>query len=133
MIEIPVPIRLRSEANLKQNPYVANKRHKEHKMLVRTFLNVYYDNSVQLPCVITLTRCAPRKLDSDDNLPMAFKYVKDEISDYLLGNVYSLKGKRLHGRNDDNEKITWKYSQEKTIKELPYIKIKIEPCNITPA
>ena len=48
--------------------------------------------------VITLTRIAPRKLDSD-NLCGALKAVRDGIADAL-------------GINDGSERVEWKYSQE---------------------
>ena len=48
---------------------------------------------------ITLTRLAPRKLDSD-NLAGACKSIRDGIADAL-------------GMDDGDERLTWEYAQEK--------------------
>ena len=123
-MEIKIPIRLVSEANTKENHYKSNKRHQEQKFLVKTFMNMACD-SFDLPCHVTLIRCAPRTFDSD-NLQTAFKYIRDAVSEHVTGCT-------IAGRADNDSRITWEYCQEKNSKELPYIKIKIEPCNITPA
>ena len=49
------------------------------------------------PITITLTRIAPRKLDSD-NLAGGFKAVRDGIADWL-------------GTDDGHESLTWLYAQ----------------------
>lgn len=53
----------------------------------------------KLPCTIRLVRIAPRKLDKDDNLNMAFKSVRDGICDWLLV-------------DDRDDRIGWDYDQE---------------------
>lgn len=68
-----------------------------------------------LPLKITLTRIAPRKLDKDDNLPMAWKAIKDGICDYL-------------GVDDRTKGIVWVYAQRKPSQPRTYhIKITFEP------
>jgi hypothetical protein len=51
------------------------------------------------PFVVTLTRIAPRKLDSD-NLNSAFKAMRDGIADWLCV-------------DDGHESVTWVYAQRK--------------------
>lgn len=51
----------------------------------------------ELPCVVTLTRIAPRRLD-DDGLTAALKSCRDGVADWL--------------RVDDrDERVTWEYRQ----------------------
>lgn len=52
-----------------------------------------------LPCVVTITRVAPRTLD-DDNLRGALKSARDGIADRL-------------GAKDNDPRITWVYGQRK--------------------
>lgn len=69
------------------------------------------------PYTVRFTRLAPRRLDSD-NLIMAFKKIRDELSDSLnpdnLHYYVDKKGKvkQLKGRNDDDPEVTWEYAQE---------------------
>ncbi len=51
-----------------------------------------------LPCIIKLTRIAPRFLDSFENLPMSLKYVNDAICELLV------PGKAI-GRADGDKRI----------------------------
>ena len=52
-----------------------------------------------LPCVITLTRIGPRRLDSD-NLAAIFKALRDGIADRLEV-------------DDGDPRVTWRYAQER--------------------
>lgn len=53
------------------------------------------------PCRVTFTRIAPRPLDKSDNLPNAFKAMRDELA-------------RCIGlRNDAGPEVEWKYRQLK--------------------
>ncbi len=60
--------------------------------------------TIPLPCVVRMTRIAPRALD-DDNIRSAFKGIRDRISFYLTG--------KDRGRGDSDPGITWIYAQEK--------------------
>lgn len=94
-----------TEANTFENYYISNKRHKQQKRDVNLYfrnINVYKN----VPIVIKLIRISPRKLDSHDNLPMAFKYVVDAIADLVN------PGKAA-GRADDSKLIQWEFDQEK--------------------
>jgi hypothetical protein len=52
-----------------------------------------------LPCVVTVTRVAPRALDGHDGLPASLKGVVDGVTDYLLV------------KSDADPRIEWKYAQ----------------------
>ena len=103
-IEVKIPIRLVSEANISDHWTKKHKRKQKVRLLLLSYLPDL--SKCQLPCKVTLTRIAPRKLDKEDNLPMAFKYVKDFLADKLI------PGKAA-GRSDDDERIEWNYEQEK--------------------
>lgn len=57
-------------------------------------------------------------LDDEDNLPIAFKWIKDEIGACLFPDkVVKYRGRRnvVHNKGyaDSNHLIQWKYKQEK--------------------
>lgn len=54
---------------------------------------------VTLPCVVTLTRIAPRQMDGD-NLQGALKGVRDQVAQQL-------------GVDDRDARVTWVYGQER--------------------
>jgi hypothetical protein len=66
-----------------------------------------------VPCTITITRLGPRKLD-DDNLASSAKHVRDGIADKL-------------GVDDGDDRLTWRYSQEKSSTYGVRIKIEAAP------
>lgn len=93
MIAYELPLRIES---------VANKREHWGKRAARTKLHRFAAIAVQphpLPCVVTLVRIAPRKLDGD-NLQAGFKALRDGIA------------KRL-GVDDADPRVEWKYDQER--------------------
>lgn len=105
LISFTAPIELVSEANLCEHWVKSHKRHKRQKKLVAYYMSqlmLYRD----IPLTVKLIRISPRKLDKDENLPMAFKWVKDAIADILI------PGKAA-GRADDSSLYKWKFAQEK--------------------
>lgn len=102
-VEIILPIRTVSEANCTQHWRLKHKRHKKQKRLVYLMLRPKR-NLLKLPCHITLTRYAPRKLDKHDNLPMSLKWLTDSCCEILTGDYRP-------GRADDNEGIKVTYDQ----------------------
>jgi len=116
LISFTLPIKVVSEANTFEHWTKGHKRHKNQKRIVAYMmsnLSLYRD----MPLTIKLIRISPRKLDSDDNLPMAFKWVKDAIADILI------PGKRA-GRADDSSLFKWEFDQEKG--EVKENKIRVE-------
>jgi|SRR6185369_3416100 len=63
-----------------------------------------YRNGFKLPCLVKLTRYAPKKLDKFDNLPMSLKYVLDAVCAVITGDYRP-------GRADSCEQIDVKYDQ----------------------
>ena len=100
-----LPIKTASEANSSEHWTKKAKRHR----LQKQWINAAYHHDrpqIALPATIVLTRISPRKLDVQDNLPMAFKGIVDSLSEC----IYPGKGA---GRADDSKDLTWEYRQEK--------------------
>jgi hypothetical protein len=112
-----IDIKTVSEANSTQHWSTKHKRHKQQQFFVRAAY-MQYMSYVKVPCNVTLTRLAPHDLDSD-NLQMAFKWIRDEISELILPEhckeFVDAKGniRKLKGRADSDERITWDYKQTK--------------------
>lgn len=84
-------------------------------MFVRLAFNEL-EEKIPLPCRVVLTRLSKRFLDQGDNLPMAFKYIRDQVADCLLPGL-------AIGQADASPLITWEYAQEK--RALQGIRIEI--------
>lgn len=99
---IRLPIHTRSEANLREHWRLRAKRTQNQRYAARALtwhaaLNA--QRPVGLPADITLTRIAPRRLDSD-NLAGSLKAVRDGIADGL-------------GIDDGHILMAWHYKQRK--------------------
>lgn len=113
-----LPIKTASEANSSEHWTRKAKRHRLQKRWVKA---AFHRERPQLaiPAHVVLTRIAPRSLDSQDNLPMSFKYIADSIAEELTGNY-------VPGRADDDKRITWEYKQEKGAVKEYGVKIEIQ-------
>ena len=67
---------------------------------------------VELPCVVTLTRCGSRQLD-DDNLRACLKAVRDGVADRL-------------GVPDNDPRVQWRYDQAKCKRVDVGVRIELE-------
>jgi hypothetical protein len=105
IVEWNLNIKTVSEANCSEHWSRKHKRHKSQKKSIRIQF-IYLKPNIFLPCHVKLIRISPRLLDQDDNLPCAFKWIKDEIAAHLTGNF-------VPGRADEDYRISWSYSQEK--------------------
>lgn len=114
-IEVVVPVFTVSEANCFEHWTAKSKRHSTQKFQVRMALQRFLAPGT-LPCQIVLTRYAPHRLDKRDNLPMAFKYITDQICELLIPGLAA-------GRADDDDRISVTYAQEESTRYG--IKIKI--------
>lgn len=106
MIELP----LRIES-------VANKREHWSKRAARTKLHRFAAVAVPahpLPCVVTLTRIAPRELDGD-NLQSGFKALRDGIADRL-------------GVKDNDPRIEWRYRQARGRAKEYAARVEVSPA-----
>ncbi len=117
-LEITMPIITVSEANggvkkaYKRNGKTCYKaehwsdksfRHRLQKGSVALLLRPHRD-CLSMPCHITLTRYAPRKLDKFDNLPMSMKYILDSICEIITNDFRP-------GRADSHEGLSVEYDQ----------------------
>jgi hypothetical protein len=93
-----VPIRIESVANLREHWSERAKRAREHKTAVWYSLRAARAPH-SLPCIVTLTRIAPRALDGD-NLQSGLKAARDGVALWLQV-------------DDADERITWRYRQRK--------------------
>lgn len=91
-----------SEANSREHWAAKAKRVKLHRDTAYVVIRKALEYCKPLPCVVTLTRVAPRMLD-DDNLRQAMKAIRDGIADWL-------------GVDDRSPLIRWEYGQEKASK-----------------
>lgn len=98
LVVFTVPVRAVAEVNAREHWRARQKRAKEHRRA--TMLHACAASMVrpQLPVVVTLTRLAPRRMDSD-NAVGACKHVRDGVADWL-------------GVNDGDPRIEWVYGQE---------------------
>jgi len=105
--KLNLPIKTISEANDPSPRKVKWKRHLVQKYWIKVgFKNEFHMRKPKLPVHIKLIRYAPGLLDAHDNLPMAFKWVFDEICSQLIPGLKA-------GRADDDKRITVEYHQIK--------------------
>lgn len=113
ILSLILPIRIVSEANSREHWRRRNKRKQAQQREVDIeWKQAMRGRSVPLPCVVTLTRIAPRLYD-DDNLRGAFKGIRDQIA-------------RLVGVDDADERIKFEYRQERRAPKQYDIFIEVE-------
>ena len=98
---IEMDIRVVSEANLREHWRPRARRSQGQRSAAMVYCLERFGRNWKPtpPLTITLTRIAPRRLDSD-NLARAFKSVRDGIADAL-------------GIDDGDERLTWVYNQHR--------------------
>ena len=95
MVEYRIPIKLPSLLNMRASWRAISKLKKAQRLATRIALNGLV--VPPMPCVVTITRIGPRRLD-DDNLAGACKYVRDQIATMI-------------GVDDGSPLYTWRYEQ----------------------
>lgn len=110
---VRVPIRIESVDNLREHWSARAKRTREQRAAVWYALRAAKAPH-QLPCTVTLTRIAPRTLDSHDNLRAGLKASADACADWL--EVL-----------DKDERITWSYSQARGKAREYALHVEIQP------
>ncbi len=117
-----LPLRTVSEANKSEHWTISSRRHRQQQFFIRA-LFTQEARKITLPCVCTMIRLTGhygRFLDVEENLPMCFKFVKDEIGACLFPDkVVTYKKKNgttatNKGHCDSSPLIIWKYGQEKS-------------------
>lgn len=100
MITLRFDIETVSEANRAGHEHW-RRRQKRAKAQRHAFRYLWKQQSppkVTLPTTVTFIRYATRRLDHGDNLPMAFKHVRDELAAII-------------GIDDSDERIEWRHEQ----------------------
>lgn len=88
------------------------RKHAQQQEVMVEMSNAMLGRRVNLPCLVTLTRIGPKKLDKD-NLANSFKAVQDQVA------------KSLGVDDGDESKIDWKYDQIAVSKRHYQVKIDI--------
>lgn len=94
-MRIELPIIAVSEANRRDHWATKARRVKAHRNAAWALCPVY-----PLPCIVTITRVAPRAMDEHDNLPASLKACVDGIAQRL-------------GIKDNDPRVEWRYAQAK--------------------
>lgn len=102
-LTVQMPIKLVSEANAREHHMRRSGRAKVQRSNAKLFLQQVIRSTGDvlpgLPLIVTLSRIAPRKLDSDNHVGSC-KHTRDGIADYF-------------GVNDrDEDKIKWLYGEQ---------------------
>ena len=101
-----IPAKTISESNSSEHWVKKANRHKIQKWMVKKAFRDH-NLSFTLPVEVTITRIAPKSLDSHDNLPISQKWICDQIAAEIT-------------------EITWKYQQKKgKVKEYA-VEVEIE-------
>ncbi len=96
---VELPLRTVNPLNRREHWAERARRAREHRQT--TFYALKAAKAPHaLPCVVTVTRIAPRPLDKHDGLPASLKGTVDGVADYLLC-------------NDNDPRITWRYAQRR--------------------
>lgn len=103
IVQWKIPMKTVSEANNFEHWRDKYNRHKDQKKWIWIFFN-RETRPITLPCTVVMIRHAKNMLDKEDNLPMAFKWIKDYIADKLIPGLPP-------GRADNDPRITWEYDQ----------------------
>jgi hypothetical protein len=112
VIEVTIPIRIESVANLREHHMARARRARAHRQAVHWALRAEAIlKGTTGPLTITLTRIAPRSLDLDNAIG-GMKAARDGIADFL-------------GRDDGDPLLTWKYGQDKA-KGTYALRVRIE-------
>lgn len=115
MIAVTLPIRAESVSNLREHWVKRAGRAKSHRMQAWAELRAA-DKEPRLlgPVTVTLTRIAPRPLDSHDNLRASLKAVVDGAADWL-------------GVKDNDPRVSWAYAQERAAPKTYAVRIEVAP------
>lgn len=113
-----IPIKTCDETNAYENPHMKTRRHNQQQFFIRQQFKSEA-RELPLPCSITFVRLGPKFMDEEDNLRMAFKWIKDELGALIFPEkvVYYItkKGKAMcnKGHADSDPRIKWQYDQQK--------------------
>lgn len=116
MILVTYPEKIVSEANQREHWRPKAARAKLHRVNAWAAMRQAggFIGAPELlgPLRITMTRIAPRELDSD-NLASGFKASRDGVADWL-------------GIDDGDKRLTWEYQQRKGMPKQYAVEIRVE-------
>ena len=112
VIEAELPLKLVSGMNVREHWGARKRRAEEHRGVTKLRLQAAVKPYATMCAVITITRIAPRPLDSD-NLAASAKHVRDGIAD-------------AYGLDDRNPRLAWNYAQERGRPKYYGVRIRIE-------
>jgi hypothetical protein len=101
-----IPMKIISESNNFDHWTKKRKRSIVHKERIWNEWIIQGKPEIIPPCIVKLSRIAPRMLDEEDNLRTAFKHIKDHIADIIIPFL-------APGRADGNKGIKWEFNQYK--------------------
>jgi hypothetical protein len=110
MIEFTLPVKTVSGMNVREYWRARAKRAGEQRMIACAYVKRFARDGDYL---VTLTRISAGVLDQHDNLPAALKNVVDGIADGL-------------GIKDNDQRVQWRYAQEKCKRGYFGVRVKIE-------
>lgn len=110
-LTIIVPLRTRSEMNLREHWSKRSRRMANHRAVAYLRLSAALMSVLPVPAIVTMVRIAPRQLD-DDNLRGALKGVRDGVADAF-------------GLDDRDPRIRWRYEQRRGNKMEYAVEIRI--------
>jgi len=116
VVTIDAPIRLMSSANLREHWATKARRVARERRELELFVPFH---PFPLPCVVTLTRIAPRPLD-DDNLVSCFKGCRDSLA------------VRLGVPDDRDPRVVWKYDQRRGRPKFYGVRITFQEMEVEP-
>ena len=122
-----LPLKTCDETNAYEHRAVKTRRHRQQQFFIKQ-LFMHESQEIILPCTVKFIRLSPRFMDEEDNLRMAFKWIKDEVGACLCPSkavVYVTKKGQVRenkGHADGDKRIKWEYGQEKSTR----LGIKIE-------
>lgn len=112
-LSVTIPVRTVSETNAHEHWRTRQKRAKQHRGITSLLLRSAIGKPPSTPLLVTMTRIAPRRLDSD-NLAASCKHVRDGVADFL-------------GVNDgDESKVRWSYAQRRVTTNFYAVEIVID-------
>jgi hypothetical protein len=100
-VALRIPIRIYSEANLREHWSAKARRAKHQREMVAAHFRANGGPLPRFPVSVKLVRYGKKLLDSADNLPIGFKHVVDEIA-------------AIYGVDDGDPRWTWAYEQEQS-------------------
>ena len=105
--EFQLPIKLVSMANARMHHFAKARIARDQRGMAKVFCPQF-----DVPCIVTITRIGPKKLD-DDNLAISAKHVRDGIAAKI-------------GVDDGDERYTWRYEQRKGKPKQYAVHVKLE-------